>query len=177
MRAPPGEFVLDTPSGWVHAARIPLQWEAPLAGAGKLTYAVLVDDREVAESLTATEYTLTRSQIPNGVHTIQVEATDSLGQVVDSVPATLQGRPHAAARARARARQGSSVTVRVSDGAKGQVSGVDTGSVHVSFGVGAVRRAHGRTRARPSLRRPRRLHDRRSPPPTRPATRTKVRRG
>jgi hypothetical protein len=134
VRAPPGEFVLDTPATWVRAARVPLQWETPLAGAGKLTYSVLVDDREVAEGITSTETTLTGSEVSNGVHTIQVEATDSLGQVVDSVPATLKidrTPPRVSVRVR-----GSSATVRVSDGPKGQSSGVELGSVHVRFGDG-----------------------------------------
>jgi hypothetical protein len=142
VRAPPGEFVLDTPATWVKAARIPLQWETPLAGAGKLTYSVLVDDREVAENITATETTLTGSEISGGVHTIQVEATDSLGQVVDSEPSTLKvdrTPPRVSVRVR-----GDAVTVRVSDGPKGQSSGVSTGSVHVSFGDG--RSAHGRAK-------------------------------
>ncbi len=146
VRAPPGEFVLDTPSGWVHAAKVPLQWETPLAGAGKLTYSVLVDDREVAENLTATETILSGSQIPSGVHTVQVEATDSLGQVVDSIPATLKiDRTPPRVRVRVRVND-SSVTVRVSDGAKGQGSGVNAGSVRVGFGTGGRHgSAHGRT--------------------------------
>jgi PKD domain len=132
VRAPPGEFVLDTPATWVKAARIPLQWETPLAGAGKLTYGVLVDDREVAESITGTQTTLTGSEISNGVHTIQVEATDSLGQVVDSAPSTLKvDRKPPTVRVRVR---GGAVTVRVSDGPKKESSGVKAGSVHVSFG-------------------------------------------
>lgn len=142
VRAPPGEFVLDTPATWVKAARIPLQWETPLAGAGKLTYSVLVDDREVAENITSTETTLTGSEVSSGVHTIQVEATDSLGQVVDSEPSTLKvdrTPPHVSVRVR-----GGSVTVRVSDGPKGESSGVNAGSVHVSFGDG--RSAHGRAK-------------------------------
>jgi hypothetical protein len=144
VRAPPGEFVLDTPSGWVHATKVPLQWETPLAGAGKLTYDVLVDDTEVAENLTTTETILSGSELANGVHTIQVEATDSLGQVVDSIPATIKidrSPPKVSVRVR-----GSSVTVRVSDGAKGQVSGVATSSVHVNFGSGGSHGSgHGRT--------------------------------
>jgi hypothetical protein len=144
VRAPPGEFVLDTPATWVKAPRIPLQWETPLAGAGKLTYSVLVDDREVAENLTSTETILSRSEVPSGVHTIQVEATDSLGQVVDSEPSTLKvdrSPPRVSVRVR-----GGTVTMRVSDGAKGQSSGVNVGSVHVSFGDG--RSAHGRAMLR-----------------------------
>lgn len=135
VRAPPGEFVTSAPSGWVRAARIPFQWEVPLAGAGAISYAVLVDDQEVAESVGGTEYTLTREQISDGVHTVQVEATDSLGQVVDSVPATVKvdrTPPHARVRVR-----GGSVTVTVIDGAKGQCSGVRPSTVRVRFGDGA----------------------------------------
>ena len=105
---------------------------------------MLVDDREVAEGLTTTETILSGSEIPSGAHTIQVEATDSLGQVVDSVPATLR-IDRTPPRVRVRVR-GSSVTVRVSDGARGQSSGVNAGSVHVSFGDGGRHSsAHGRT--------------------------------
>jgi hypothetical protein len=131
VRAPPGEFVLDTPSSWVHAPRIPLQWETPLAGAGKLTYSVLVDDLEVGENITSPEYTLNASQIGDGSHSIQVEATDSLSQVVDSIPSTLRvdrTPPTVSVRVR-----GKTVIVRVSDGPKGQGSGVAPATVHVSF--------------------------------------------
>jgi hypothetical protein len=142
VRAPPGEFVLDTPAVWVRAARIPLQWETPLAGAGKLTYSVLVDDREVAENITSVETVLSRSEVSSGVHTIQVEATDSLGQVVDSEPSTLKvdrSPPRVSVRVR-----GGAVVVRVSDGPKKESSGVAAGSVHVSFGDG--RSAQGRAK-------------------------------
>jgi hypothetical protein len=142
VRAPPGEFVLDTPASWVNDTHIPLQWETPLAGAGKLTYSVLVDDREVAENLTGTETVLTPSEVSNGVHTIQVEATDSLGQVVDSEPSTLKvdrKPPTVGVRGR-----GGTVTVRVSDGPKKESSGVDAGSVHVSFGDKASAHGHAK---------------------------------
>jgi hypothetical protein len=132
VRAPPGEFVLDTPSSWVNSPRIPLQWETPLAGAGKLTYSVLVDDLEVGENIATTEYTLNASQVGDGSHSIQVEATDSLGQVVDSIPATLlvdRTPPKVSVRVR-----GKTVIVRVSDGPKGQSSGVEPASVRVTFG-------------------------------------------
>ncbi|HEU0251004.1 MAG TPA: PKD domain-containing protein [Solirubrobacteraceae bacterium] len=140
VRSPPGEFVTSAPSSWVRSAKIPFQWEVPLAGAGAISYAVLVDDQEVAENVSGDEYTLTRSQIADGVHTVQVEATDSLGQVVDSVPATMKvdrTPPHSRLRVR-----GSSLTVTVIDGAKGQCSGVRAGSVKVQFGDGSS--GHGR---------------------------------
>ena len=155
VRAPPGEFVLDTPASWVNDTRIPLQWETPLAGAGKLTYSVLVDDREVAENITSTETMLTGSEVSNGVHTIQVEATDSLGQVVDSEPSTLKvdrKPPTVSVRVR-----GGTVTVRVSDGPKGESSGVNVGSVHVSFGDKDS--AHGRAKITHRYKVGRFLHD------------------
>jgi hypothetical protein len=141
VRAPPGEFVADVPNSWVKSARIPLQWEVPLAGAGAITYSILVDDREVAEGIGGDEYALDPEQVPNGVHTIQVEATDSLGQVVDSAPSTLKVArtgPHVSVRVR-----GASVTVRLSDPPKGESPGVRRGSVKVGFGDGGF--AHGRT--------------------------------
>jgi hypothetical protein len=140
VRAPPGEFVTDAPNGWVHTPRTPLQWEVPLAGAGKITYSILVDDREAVENVSGDEYALNPEQLPDGVHTIQVEATDSLGQVVDSVPATIK-----VDRTPPRVRfsvHGATVTVRVKDGPRGEVSGVNGGSVKVSFGDG--RSGHGR---------------------------------
>jgi PKD domain len=142
VRAPPGEFVLDVPSGWVNARRVPLEWETPQAGAGKITYDVLVDDREVAENLTSTQTVLAGAEIPSGVHTIEVQATDSLGQVVDSIPATLKidrTPPTVSVRAR-----GDAVVVRVTDPPKGESSGVATASVHVRFGDGHS--ASGRAR-------------------------------
>ncbi len=134
VRAPPGEFVTDAPNGWVKAPRVPLQWEVPLAGAGKITYSILVDDREVVENVSGDEYLMNREQLPDGVHSIQVEATDSLGQVVDSVPTTIKV-DRTPPRVRVHV-NGTSVTVQVKDGPKSEVSGVKPGSVKVSFGDG-----------------------------------------
>ncbi|HEY5287501.1 MAG TPA: PKD domain-containing protein, partial [Solirubrobacteraceae bacterium] len=141
VRAPPGAFVADTPNGWVKAKRIPLQWEVPLAGSGKITYAILVDDREAVEGVTGNEYLLNSEQVGNGVHSIQIEATDALGQVVDSVPATLKvARTGPSVSVRAR---GARVTVRLSERPKGESPGVKQSSVRVGFGDGAS--AHGST--------------------------------
>ncbi len=141
VRAPPGEFVADVPNGWVKTARIPFQWEAPLAGAGAINYSILVDDREVAENVTGTEYTLGPEQVENGIHTIQVQATDSLGQVVNSSPATLKVE-RSGPRVRVHV-HGAGVTVRVTDEPKDESPGVKRGSVKVSFGDGST--GHGRT--------------------------------
>ena len=141
VRAPPGAFVADTPNGWIKATHIPLQWEVPLAGAGEITYSILVDDREVVEGITGNEYLLNSEQVGNGVHSIQIEATDSLGQVVDSAPSTLKVA-RTGPRVNVRVR-GTSVTVRLSDRPKGESPGVRKNSVKVGFGDGSA--AHGRT--------------------------------
>jgi hypothetical protein len=143
VRAPPGEFVAETPSSWTRAARIPIEWETPLAGAGQLSYAVLVDDEQVAEGITDTRYTLTRSEVRNGVHRVQIEATDALGQVVDSAPATLKvyrSPPKVKVSI-----HGASVTVRIGEPNK-ESPGVAKSSVRVRFGD--RHSAHGRTKLR-----------------------------
>ncbi len=142
VRAPPGEFVAEAPQTWTSAASIPIAWERPLAGAGELTYSVLVDDQQVAEGITVPDYTLTPSEVPNGVHTVQIEATDAVGQVVDSSPATLKVErtpPKIVVSSR-----GLSVDIRVLDLPSGESPGVAHGSVRVSFGDGHS--ARGRVR-------------------------------
>jgi hypothetical protein len=131
VKAPPTPFVLNAPQAWVSSKRVALQWEPPVGGAQPLSYGLLVDGQEVAEGISKTECTLGPSQIGTGVHTIVVDATDALGQVQESLPATLKvDRSPPAVRLRAR---GSSLTVRVSD----RGSGVRKSSVRVSFGDGA----------------------------------------
>ena len=69
-----------------------------------------------------------------------MQATDSLGQVVNSSPSTLK-----VARTGPRVRvsvRGASVTVRLSDPPNGESPGVKKGSVKVGFGDGHS--AHGR---------------------------------
>lgn len=144
VRAPPGEFVAETPSNWVSSSRIPIEWEVPVGGAIRLNYTLLVDDQQVVEGLTEPRYTLRGSQVGNGVHTVEIEATDALGQVVDSVPATLKVErtpPKIAVHM-----HGASVTVRISDVPKGQSPGLARGSVKVAFGNGHA--VHGRATVR-----------------------------
>jgi PKD domain len=140
VRAPPGEFVAETPSSWTRAAQIPIEWETPLAGAGQLSYDLLIDDEQVAEGITEPRYVLSRPQVGNGVHTLQIEATDALGQVVDSSPATLKvyrSPPKVKVSV-----HGASVTVRISEPSR-ESPGVAKSSVRIHFGDGHA--AHGRT--------------------------------
>lgn len=144
VRAPPGGFSVAAPVAWVRARRIPIMWETPQAGAGQITYAVLVDDQQVATGLSDTAYALGPDQVGDGVHDVRVEATDAQGQTIDSAPATLMvDRTAPRVRLRVRAR---TLTVRVSDGPRNAGSGLDASSVKVRFGDG--RRGRGRARLR-----------------------------
>ena len=145
VRAPPGEFVLDTPATWVNAKRIPLQWETPLAGAGQLTYSVLVDDREVAENLTSTETTLSGSEISRrGAH--DPGRGDRLARPGRRLGAfDAESRSHAPLSVSVRVR-GGSVIVRISDRPQGRELGRGR-----RLGARALRR-------RPLRRRPHTVH-------------------
>jgi hypothetical protein len=146
VRAPPGEFVAETPSGWVRSGRIPIEWETPVGGAIPVTYAVLVDDQQVVEGLTETRYTLKPGDVGSGVHVIQIQATDALGQVVASVPATLmvdRTPPRIAVGV-----HGAMLTVRVSDQPRGQTPGLARGSLRVVLGNGHTVRGRAKVRYR-----------------------------
>ena len=143
VRAPPGAFTLATPATWVNAARIPIQWETPPAGAGQILYNVLVDDALVASNLTATQYTLTAAEAGDGVHDVKIQATDAQGQVVESAPSTLMV-DRSPPTVRVATRSGG-VTVRVADAGG---SGLDPSSVRVRFGDGHTSAGHATARHR-----------------------------
>src|SRR5690242_6331249 len=93
-----------------------------------ITYSVLVDDQDVADGLRRLSYRLGPSQIPNGPHAISVAATDPLQQTTDSSTAELKidrCPPKVSTKVLHGSRR---VLLRVSDGPKGQVSGVAAGS-------------------------------------------------
>lgn len=129
--APPGEFVMNVPQGWVTNKRVPVQWEPAPGGAQPVTYGVLVEGQEVAEGIKTTNYSLGPAEVGNGVHEVQIQATDALGQVDESVATTLRvDRIPPKVRIRI---SGSLVSVKVSD----HVSGVKPSSVRIDFGVGS----------------------------------------
>ena len=140
--APPDPFAVQAPVEFVR--RPPeIRWDVPAHAIGGVTFAVTVDDDTVGEKLRGTRLKLKRRDLDDGVHVLQVVAEDSGGQETTSFPADLKidtRRPRAAVK-RYRNRL---VEVRLTDGRKGQVSGVDATTVKVTWGDG--RRASGRTR-------------------------------
>ena len=102
---------------------------------GDVSYDVVIDDDTLLSGLSVTSATVDVSNVSDGVRTVSIIATDSAGQETTSVPAQIKldrRAPRASVRVRGR-----SVTVRLSDGAKGRVSGLSAPATVVRFGNGA----------------------------------------
>jgi len=131
-KAPPGQFIATTPISWVTGGSATVSWEAPTEAFGATTYAVLVDGRVRVRGLTGLSARLGSRGLGDGVHRVQVLATDSLGQQTMTPAADLKvdaNPPEVAVRALG----GLRVRVRVSDKASGAVAA----GTSIAFGDGA----------------------------------------
>ena len=142
-KAPPGQFLATTPVGWVRGGAATVTWEAPSEAFGATSYAVLDDGHVRSRRLSGSSLSLRLDPraLGDGVHRVQVLATDSLGQQTMTPVATLKvdANPPAATVRHLGARR---VVVRVFDRASGALAR-DTS---ISFGDGA--RARRQLRAR-----------------------------
>lgn len=137
--APPETFTVQTPVDFTRErGNLKLQWDPAVHAIGRVTYTVTVDDDTVAENLRSVRYDLDLRKLEDGVRTVQVIAVDDAGQETTSVPSELK-LDRRAPRIRFRPGRGN-VRIIISDGTRGQVSGVDAASVRL------IRR--GRTVAR-----------------------------
>jgi hypothetical protein len=137
--APPDPFAANAPASYV---RTPpeIRWDMPAHAIGGVTFAVTIDDDTIAENLGATKLRLRARDLDDGVHVLQVVATDGGGQETTSRPADLKvdlTKP----RVRVKRFRNRLVEVTVSD----STSGVDATSVKVSWGDG--KRSSGRRTA------------------------------
>jgi hypothetical protein len=147
VKSPPGQFLATVPIGWVKGSSATVSWEAPAEAFGTTTYAVLVDGRVVLRGLKGLSTQLDPRGLGDGVHDVQVLATDSLGQQTMTPAATLEvdaGPPEVSVSQLGHGR----VRVRVFDRASGALA-KDT---FIAFGDGA--HAHGTLTATHSYRRP-----------------------
>ena len=140
--APPDPFAVQTPTEFV---RTPpeVTWDMPAHAIGGVNFAVTLDDDTVSENLRGTKLALRRRDLDDGVHVLQVVATDAGGQETTSRPADLKvdtRRP----RVRVQRFRNRLVQVTVSDGPRASTSGVENASVRVSWGDG--KRTNGRRR-------------------------------
>jgi PKD domain len=142
VSAPPLQFQVTAPKGWVRPSEANIQWEDAASANGPLRYTVLLDGRRLPTPAGATALHLTARGLSSGRHEVQVLATDLFGRSALTAPTPLKvdGVPPSVSIATANG--GRTVTVRVSD----RYSGVDRSAVTVSFGDG--RSGHGRVRFR-----------------------------
>jgi hypothetical protein len=137
--APPDPFAANAPTTYVRKPP-EIRWDMPAHAIGGVTFAVTIDDDTVAENLKATKLALRPRDLDDGVHVLQVVATDAGGQETTSRPADLKV-DRTNPRVRVQRFRNHLVQVTVSD----PTSGVDATSVRVSWGDG--KRSSGRRTA------------------------------
>jgi hypothetical protein len=138
VQAPPAPFVLSAPNGWVRARAANIEWEPTTDAVAPVAYSVYVDGRPFLSGLTVTHASLSSAVLGDGVHEVQVLATDSAGQRTMSAesPLKVDADPPIVSVALIDRRRGVRVTVRE------KAPGVDAGATKVSFGDG--QHANGR---------------------------------
>jgi hypothetical protein len=142
VTAPPEKFVVNVPKGWLKPSQAQISWEAAASAYGPLRYTVVLDGHELATPAGAFAYSFDPRGLDDGVHEVQLLATDAEGVQTLTPPSKLRidGQPPAVKITRAEGGRG--VIVRVSDAQLG----VDVNTISVSFGDG--RRASGRKQFR-----------------------------
>lgn len=146
--APPDPFAVEAPVDYVRTAPT-IRWDVPQNAIGGVTYTVTLDDDTLAENLRTTRRRLRTRDLDDGVHVLQVVATDAGGQETTSAPAELRfdaSPPKASVR---RYRNGLT-EVKLTDAA----SGVDKTATRIDWGDGTKgsKRVHRyRGGARPKI--------------------------
>jgi hypothetical protein len=138
VSAPPSTFVTSVPKGWIKPSQATISWLSAESAEGPLSYTVVLDGHELATPAGANSLTIDPRELGDGVHEVQVLATDVYGQSTLSAvsPLKIDGQPPAVKVTGALGGYG--VTVRVGN----TESGVAVQSVNISFGDGA--QVHGR---------------------------------
>jgi hypothetical protein len=135
--APPDPFLVLLPEGWQRKPKIRIVWDRAPNAIGRVRYSVSVDDEPVIEGRKQLHAKLSRDDIGDGRHKIQIFAVDDAGQETGSLSGRLKvdRRPP---RVKLRHR-GRKLLVIVSDGRLRANSGLRRGSVRISFGDGGAR--------------------------------------
>ncbi len=137
--APPTQFVLTLPKGWVKPAQALVSWQPAPSAAGPLSYHLVLDGHIQPTPAGVFAAHLNPRGLSSGSHRLQVLATDRDGESTLTAPSTLliAGVPPTVRITSTQA--GAVVRVRVHD----SYAGVAARAVSVSFGDGAF--ARGRT--------------------------------
>jgi hypothetical protein len=142
--APPVQFVVTAPNGWVEPGGAVVSWEPATSSNGPLTYRVVLDGRAQPTPAGASSLQLSAQGLGSGRHRVQMLATDIDGQSILTPPEALLVDSSPPAVKIARAMHDTAVVVRVTD----PNSGVAKRSVRVSFGDGASAARRVRSRHR-----------------------------
>jgi hypothetical protein len=146
-KAPPGQFLAIAPVGWVKGSSATISWEPPVEAFGATTYALVIDGQIRETHLSGASVRIDPRGLGDGIHAVQVLATDSLGQQTMTPAAELKvdaNPPRVSVRSLAH----DTVRVRVYSHASGAVASATS----IAFGDGA--RAHGRLSVRHTYARP-----------------------
>jgi PKD domain len=135
--APPSEFFIQVPEGWVRRRDVRVGWDPSPSAISRASYTVTVDDEPVEENLRRLRTTLGPQQIEDGLHTVQVLAIDAAGQETGSQ--TGQVRVDRNGPRVRLTRRGRRVTVRVVEKRRRDGSGLRKRSVRIAFGDGTKR--------------------------------------
>jgi PKD domain-containing protein len=139
VSAPPSTFVVNVPKGWIRPSQAKISWQPAASANGPLSYAVVLDGHPLVVPAGASTFAIQPRELGQGVHVVQVLATDAYGQATLTPPSKLKIDSRPPVVKIARTLGGYGVTVRVSDAQ----SGLDTHAISVSFGDGG--RASGRS--------------------------------
>lgn len=138
VQAPPAQFIADLPLGWVTADAATISWEPPFDAVEGLTYTVYVDGKPRVKGITGLSASLPVAGLGDGVHRIQVLATDAAGQQTMSGARNLKVDVNPPMVTAKLIDSGRGVRVTVRD----RASGVDVGATHIAFGDGAHSSGH-----------------------------------
>jgi hypothetical protein len=130
--APPAPFNLITPVGWIRAQDAVLEWESSPSAVAGVTYTVYVDGKPRIKGLTGLSARLSPAGLGNGVHRVQVLATDASGQQTMSAIGVLKIDATAPSVTVTPIDHHEGVRVTVRDSA----SGVQKTATRISFGDG-----------------------------------------
>jgi hypothetical protein len=132
VTAPPALFVVNVPHGWIKPTQAAISWVPAASANGPLRYQVVLDGRVRATPAGAFEAHLDPRGLGDGVHRVQVLATDADGQATLMPPSALRvaGSPPTV-KVRL-TRGGSAIVVRIRDAGPG----VDRAGVSIRFGDG-----------------------------------------
>ena len=132
IQAPPAPFVLSVPNGWVRGGEATIGWESSFDAVPGVTYTVYVDGRPRQRDLTGLSARLGATGLGDGVHHVQVLATDASGQQTMSAREELKvdANPPVVSVRSVDHRRGVRVTAR------SDASGVDAAATQISFGDG-----------------------------------------